>query len=202
MNVFECINKNHSVLGQDIVDWINNPNKPDNETDIANMIYNKYMIDREGNPRNKIFSNVYYYINYNLHYYTHSYVAYIVRDKLKSPRKIPESLASLNIVNSGESYKGSLICEWAYYQNSSSDKQYYMDGCDIVTKYLEGRHPIKHNIYYFVNRTSRGIRIFRDLEKSPRLNKAESGENNGTSTFTGEWRIKKSGKTWNFRRYS
>lgn len=184
MNIFDYVNKNHSLLGQEILDWIYSSGKSGKEIEISDMLYNKYVVDREGNKKNKIFPDVYYYVNYNNKFYSHIYMAYIVRDKLKSPRKIPDSLASLNIVSSGESYKGSLICEWAYYQNGSSENQYYMEGCDIVTKYLEGKHPIKPNVYYFVNKTSRGIRIFRDIAKSPRLNQAERNEINGESTHT------------------
>lgn len=196
MNIVDCINNNHSLLGKDILEWVLSPpsSKSEKENEIAEKLYNKYVVDRDGNEKKKIFPNVYYYINYNNQFYPEIYMAYIVRDKLKSPRRIPENLASLNIVGSKESYKGSLICEWAYFQNGSSENQYYMEGCDIVTKYLEGKHPLKRDVYYFVNTTSRGIRIFRDVNKSPRLNyreqlenpKDEGGESNGDKSGTAE----------------
>lgn len=135
---------------------------------ISSKLYHKYVVDRQGNPKNKIYPNVYYYVNYNDKFNPGVFLAYIVRDKAKSPRKIPESLIQLDILSSVESYKGSLIQEWAYYQNGSSENQFYMEGCEIVTHYLEGAHPLKPHVYYHVSKTSKGIKIFRDLEKSPR----------------------------------
>ena len=43
-----------------------------------------------------------------------------------------------------------------------------MEGCEIVTHYLEGNHPLRPSVFYHVSKTSKGIKIFRDLEKSPR----------------------------------
>ena len=172
MKIVEYINNNHSILGKEILEWILSPpsTKTDKENEIAEKLYVKYVVDRDGNEKKKIFPNVYYYLNYNNQFYPEIYMAYIVRDKLKSPRRIPENMVNLNIVGSKESYKGSLICEWAYFQNGSSENPFYMEGCDIVTKYLEGKHPLKRDVYYFINETSRGIRIFRDINKSPRIN--------------------------------
>lgn len=170
MNVGEKINTSQSILGQVLIDWIKSDktNKTEEQQIISSKLYHKYVVDREGNAKNKIYPNVYYYVNYNNKFNPEVYLAYIVRDKTKSPRKIPESLASLDIVTSLESYKGSLIQEWAYFQNGSSENQYYMEGCEIVTHYLEGSHPLRPQVYYHVSRTSKGIKIFRDLEKSPR----------------------------------
>ena len=183
MNIIEHVNNNHSILGKDILEWVLSPpsTKTDKENEIAEKLYNKYVVDRDGREKKKIFPTVYYYINYNNQFYPEIYMAYIVRDKLKSPRRIPENLIELNIVGSKESYKGSFICEWAYFQNGSSENPYYMEGCDIVTKYLEGNHPLKKDVYYFINETSRGIRIFRDTNKSPRLNyrRTLEGDSNG-----------------------
>lgn len=164
------INSNQSILGKELLDWIlNSPlNKSDEEQEIADKLYYKYVIDRNGKYKNKIYPNVYYYVNYNNQFYPNVYLAYIVRDKLKSPKRIPSELAEFNLVGSPESYKGSLICEWAYFQNGSTENPYYMEGNEIVTKYLENIHPLKHNIFYFVNQTQRGIRIFRDVSKCPR----------------------------------
>lgn len=164
------INSNQSVLGKVLLDWIIAPNhtKTDKEIEIATKLYHKYVIDRDGKPKNKIYPNVWYYVNYNNQYNRNVYLAYIVRDKLKSPRRISDSLAELNIIGSMESYKGSTICEWAYYQNGSSENPYYMEGCEIVSKYLESEHPLKKDVYYYISSTSRGIRVFRDIDKSPR----------------------------------
>ena len=107
-------------------------------------------------------------MNYKNNFNKSIYLAYIVRDKVKSPRKIPETLARLNIMESLDSYKGSLIQEWAYFQNGSADREFYMEGCEIVTHYLEGTHPLRPNVYYHVTKTNKGIKIFRDLDRSPR----------------------------------
>lgn len=170
MSISERINTNQSVLGKDLLDWImsDKSEKTDDERAISSKLYHKYVIDRQGNAKNKIYPNVYYYVNYNNKFNPEVYLAYIVRDKTKSPRKIPESLATLNIVTSLESYKGSLIQEWAYFQNGSSENPFYMEGNEIVTRYLEGKHPLRRHVYYHVAQTSKGIKIFRDLEKSPR----------------------------------
>ena len=170
MNIGEKINTNQSILGKDLLDWIKagKDTKTEEQQIISGKLYHKYVVDREGNPKNKIYPNVYYYVNYNNKFNPEVYLAYIVRDKAKSPRKIPPTLANLNIIESLESYKGSLIQEWSYYQNGSSENPYYMEGCEIVTHYLESNHPLKSSVYYHVTRTSKGIKIFRDLEKSPR----------------------------------
>lgn len=170
MNTFEKVNTNVSVLGRELVDWIKAPKdtKTEQEFEITNKLYHKYMIDHDGKPKNKIYPDVWYFINHNNQFNPNVYLAYIVRDKLKSPRKIPEHLIGMNIVGTNESYKGSLICEWAYYQNGSSENPYYIEGCDIATKYLESKYPLKKDVFYYVVNTSKGIRIFRDENKSPR----------------------------------
>lgn len=170
MNTFEKVNTNISVLGKELVEWIKAPKdtKTEQEFEITNKLYHKYMIDHDGKPKNKIYPDVWYFINYNNQFNPNVYLAYIVRDKLKSPRKIPEHLAGMTIVGTNESYKGSLICEWAYYQNGSSENPYYIEGCDIATKYLESKYPLKKDVFYYVVNTSKGIRIFRDENKSPR----------------------------------
>lgn len=172
MNIIDCVNSNHSVLGKDLLAWITAPRaeKTIEENEIADKLYHKYVINRDGSEKHKIFPNVYYYVNHNNQFYPNVYLAYIVRDKLKSPRRIPDYLADINIVGAAESFKGSTICEWAYFHNGSSTNPYYMEGCEIVTKYLESRHPLKRDIFYYVTGTSKGIRIFRDVEKSPRPN--------------------------------
>lgn len=169
MNTFEKVNTNVSVLGKELVEWIKSQDsKTEQESEITNKLYHKYLIDHDGKPKNKIHSDVWYFINYNNQFNPNVYLAYIVRDKLKSPRKIPEHLASMNIVGTNESYKGSLICEWAYYQNGNSENPYYMEGCDIATKYLESKYPLKNDVFYYVVSTSKGLRVFRDENKSPR----------------------------------
>ena len=173
MNIIEKVNTNQSVLGKDLLEWIhkNKEDKTDEERVISNKLYHKYVIDRNGEPKNKIYPDVYYYVNHNNRFNPDVYLAYIVRDKIKSPRNIPDRIASLNIVDSEESYRGSLIQEWAYFQNGSSENSFYLEGCDIVTHYLEGRgtHALKKHVYYFVVQTSRGIKVFRDTVKSPRV---------------------------------
>lgn len=170
MNISEKINTNQSVLGQDLIDWIKSDktSKTEDEQVISSKLYHKYLVDRDGNPKNKIYPDVYYYVNYNDRFNPNVFLAYIVRDKSKSPRKIPENLQSLDIVASNDSFKGSLIQEWAYFQNGSSENQFYMEGNEIITKYFENTHPLRLNVYYFVSRTSKGIKIFRDTDKSPR----------------------------------
>lgn len=170
MNIGEKINTNQSVLGKDLLEWIKmgKAEKTEEEQVISSKLYHKYVVDRDGNEKKKIFPNVYYYVNYNNKFNESVFLAYIVRDKAKSPRSIPESLANLNITTGEESYKGSLIQEWAYFQNGSSENEFYIEGCDIITHYFEGNHPLRRNVYYRVVNTSKGIKIFRDLDKSPR----------------------------------
>lgn len=169
-NVGECINSSQSVKGEELLAWIKSgkAGKTEEQQVISSKLYHKYVVDRDGNDKQKIYPNVYYYINYNNRFNPDVYLAYIVRDKAKSPRKIPQTLAELDIIESMDSYKGSLIQEWAYFQNGSAENQFYMEGCEIVTHYLEGNHPLRPNVYYHVNKTSKGIKIFRDLDKSPR----------------------------------
>ena len=171
IDVGKLINSNTSVLGKDLLEWIraDKSTKTEDERIVSMKLYRKYVVDQDGKPKNKVFPDVYYYVNHNNRFNKDLYLAYIVRDKTKSPRKIPDSLKELDIFSSGDSYKGSLIQEWAYFQNGSPDNTFYMEGCDIVTKYLEGNHPLKKDVYYFINETSRGIRIFRDTNKSPRM---------------------------------
>ena len=171
MNILERLNTNQSVLGKDILAWINAPRdtKTAEENEISDKLKLKYVIGRDGQPKNKIYDNVFYYVNHNNQFNPNVYLAYIVRDKLKSPRKIPDHLINLNLVDSNESYKGSLICEWSYFQNGTSENPYYIEGCEIVTRYLESKHPLKRDVYYYINQTSKGIRIFRDTTKSPRI---------------------------------
>lgn len=175
VNVGEKVNTNQSVLGQVLIDWIkaDKSSKTEQEQIISSKLYHKYIVDREGNPKNKIYPDVYYYVNYNNRFNPDIYLAYIVRDKSKSPRKIPDSLATLDIISSTESFKGSLIQEWAYFQNGSSENEFYMEGNEIVTKYFESTHPLRLSVYYFVNKTSKDIKIFRDVEKSPRPNEGK-----------------------------
>lgn len=188
VNIGEKVNTNQSVLGQVLIDWIkaDKSSKTEQEQIISSKLYHKYIVDREGNPKNKIFPDVYYYVNYNNRFNPDIYLAYIVRDKSKSPRKIPESLATLDIASSKESYKGSLIQEWAYFQNGSSENEFYMDGNEIVTRYFESTHPLRLNVYYFVSRTSKGIKIFRDVEKSPRPNEKKLDEPSESDTEPSE----------------
>lgn len=178
-DVFKKLNTSHSVLGQDIIDWINSPDdtKTEEEAAITTKLYYKYIVDRNGTPKNKkkIYPDVYYFVNHNNKYNPNAWIAYIVRDQLKSPRNIPEHLADMNIVGNQESFKGSTIYEWAYYQNGSAERPFYMEGCEITTKYLECQYPLKREVYYFVVKTSRnGIQIFRDEDKSPRIRPTET----------------------------
>ena len=174
MDVGSHVNTNQSILGSDILAWIESPAEGKSEQDqaICQMLYHKYLVDREGNPRTgadvKIHPDVYYYVNYNNHFNEAMYLAYIVRDKVRSPRSIPDSLASRNLVDDQDSYKGSTIQEWAYYHNGSATREYFIEANEIVTKYLEDKYPIRPNVYYFIQRTSKGIKLFRDTVKSPR----------------------------------
>ena len=152
------------------MEWIDSPreSKTEEENEVCDKLRLKYVVSRDGQQKNKIYPNVYYYVNHNNGFNPNVYLAYIVRDKLKSPRKIPDHLVNLNLVDSQESYKGSLICEWSYFQNGTSSNPFYMEGCEIVTRYLESKHPLKRDVYYYITQTSKGIRIFRDISKSPR----------------------------------
>lgn len=166
----ERINSYQSVTGQEITDWILAPKetKTSYENEVADKLYYKYMIDRNGRMKNKVFPDVFYYVNYNNKFYSNVYMAYLIRDKLKSPKRIPTEMIDVNLVGSPESYLGEVICEWAYFQNGDESNPFYKEGHELVTKYFENKHPLKYKAYYYITETSRGLRIFRDLEKSPR----------------------------------
>lgn len=170
MNLKEKLNTNQSIIGQELIDWINQDkeNLAPDEQNIQDKLYRKYIMDRYGVPKNKIYPNVYYYVNYNNKFNPELYLAYIVRDKVRSPRRLPDGLAKLDITQSNESYKGSFIQSWAYFQNGKSENEYFMEGNEIVTKYLENSNPIRNEVYYFIAKTSKGIKIFRDTDKSPK----------------------------------
>lgn len=176
MDVGKLINSNTSVLGKDLLEWIkaDKSTKTEEEHIVSMKLYRKYVVDQDGQPKNKVFPEVYYYVNHNNRFNKDLYLAYIVRDKTKSPRKIPDSLKELDIFASEDSYKGSLIQEWAYFQNGNPSNTFYMEGCDIVTKYLESDCPIRRNVYYFVTKSHKGvIKVFRDTNKSPRQYESE-----------------------------
>lgn len=168
-NVGNHINTNKSVLGKDLVEWICDVSlqRTDEEIEIARLLYTKYIVDRFGKPKKKIYPDVYYYVNYNDRVNPGLFLAYIVRDKFKSPRKVNSNLANLDLTEVKESFKGSLIREWSFYQNGSATHPYYIEGNEIITKYFNGSHAPRHNVYYFVVKTSKGVQLIRDLKKSP-----------------------------------
>ena len=77
------VNTNISMLGSELIEWINSDKstKTEQEQVITSKLYHKYMVDREGKPKNKIFPDVYYYVNYNNRFNPDVYLAYIVRDR-------------------------------------------------------------------------------------------------------------------------
>lgn len=171
MSLNNFINTNQSIKGSDLIEWIQDGFTPKTAEEelVASKIYYKYFVDPQGNPKNKIYPGVYYYVNYNNNLNPDVYLAYVVRDKTKSPRKIPETLAKMTLFNDNTSHKGKLIREWAYFQNGSSENEFYIEGHEIVSKYLETDFHLRKNTYYFVVKTKKGnIKIFRDLDRSPR----------------------------------
>ena len=170
LSVGERINTNQSILGSDLLNWIktDKDSKTPDQQNISRRLYHKYVVDRDGNLKDKIKPNIYYYVNYNNRQNANLYMAYIVRDKSRSPRQIPNNVATLDIVESDESYKGNLIQAWSYFHNGSSENEFYMEGNEIISKYFECSHPLRPNVFYFVNRTAKGIKVLRDTVKSPR----------------------------------
>ena len=175
-NIGEIINTSTSVLGQDLLDWIaaDRSTKTEKEQAISSELYHKYVVDREGKPKHKIFPEVYYYVNHNDYFQPKTYVAYIVRDKMKSPRELPQRLVNMDLVAAEESFKGGIIRDWATYHMTHEDSEFQEVGKEIYSKYFDSKYPLRVNLNYFVNRTSRGIKVFRDLEKSPRQTKSLS----------------------------
>lgn len=167
--ISNCINTNKSVLGKDLIEWITDSSLQSSEEDkkIAGKLYHKYIVDRSGKPKNKIFSDVYYFVNYNDRVNPGLFLAYIVRDKIKSPRKVNPELVELNPIGKKESFKGSIIREWAYCQSQDEKRPFHNEGKELIEKYLNGQHPPRHQAYYFIVTTGRGIQLIRDTEKSP-----------------------------------
>lgn len=174
------INTNESALGSVIMDWVSSCGSREARAtlsedilEVSRAIYYKYMVDSQGKPKSKIYPDVFYRIRVKHPAPTEDTpepraVIYIVRDKSKSPRGIPAHMAELDLCSSDQSFKGSLIAEWAYFQNGSAANPFYMDGCDIISKYLETEHPLRQNVYYHLERTKHGVNVFRDLHMSPR----------------------------------
>ena len=52
-NVGQKVNTNQSMLGQDIIDWIKSDKstKTEQEQVISRKLYHKYIVDRDGNPK-------------------------------------------------------------------------------------------------------------------------------------------------------
>ena len=65
MNILDKVNTNQSVLGKDILEWITAPrdSKSVEENEVSDKLRLKYVVGRDGQQKNKIFPNVYYYIN-------------------------------------------------------------------------------------------------------------------------------------------
>lgn len=170
MDVASSINTNCSVLGSELLEWIRSDRQTKTEEQqlISYRLYHKYVVDRNGQPKNKIYPDVYYYVNYNNRFNHNVYMAYIVRDKARSPRNIPPSLASLDLTSTNMSYRGSLIQEWAHYHRGHDSSPYHDKGSEIVERYFMNSHPIRTDAYYYLAVTSKGIRLFRDTDKSPR----------------------------------
>lgn len=159
-----------SILGKELTDWINQDKntKDAEELYISNKLYHKYLSQTGDGGKPNVFPDAFYFVKKDDKLDPENPLIYLVRDRVKSPRSIPEKLVNLKIVDVHKSFKGSLIQDWAYYQNSNSNNPFYMEGCDIVTKYLSSNHPIHNDVYYYVNKVNGYTKLFRDLKKSPR----------------------------------
>lgn len=168
----DFLNTNESVKGQVILDFIDTRDTLEGlDKEVADELYFKYIVDPDGQPKRhiKIYPDVYYYVNRNNRMQPAIYAVYIVRDQLKSPRHVSKEVAEKNLVDTNESYMGREIKEWAYFQNGSAENPFYVQGCDLVTKYFENQYPLRPSVYYFINNTSNGLKVFRDTSKSPRM---------------------------------
>lgn len=165
----DCINTNQSVLGSELLAWLadsSSTNSPEQES-IRVLLAEKYTRKPDSDGK-KIQPDVYYYVNYNNRFNPKAYVAYIVRDKVRSPKSLPARLINTDITESDDSYLGMTIQSWAYYQARHDDAPYHDTGALIVRKYLSNDHPIRTGVYYFVSYTTKGVKLFRDTERSPR----------------------------------
>ena len=54
-NVGDNINTNHSVLGQDLLDWIaqDKSTKTEEQQIISNKLYHKYVVDRDNHAKTR-----------------------------------------------------------------------------------------------------------------------------------------------------
>lgn len=170
MKLIDKVNTNKSVLGQDILDWISSPksSKTEEEQKLSSKLYHKYVSDKTSHIKGGIQPDAYYFVNHNHPFNSEICMAYVVRDREKSPKPIPRELQELNIINTGVSFRGSLIQEWAYYQKSAENSPYREDGESIIKNYFDKLYPIKPKVYYFLYKSDDSIRVIRDIKRSPR----------------------------------
>ena len=170
MKLIDKVNTNKSVLGQDILDWISSPksDKTEEEQKLSSKLYHKYVSNKTQSIKGGIHPDAYYFINHNHPFNSEICMAYVVRDRNKSPKPIPQELKELNIINTGTSFRGSLIQEWAFYQKSDENSPYKEDGENIIKNYFDKLYPIKPKAYYFLYKNDDSIRVVRDIKRSPR----------------------------------
>lgn len=159
------VNGNTSVTGEEILEWVDSPDLEDIDLLVARKIKHRYIEDRYGHKLNRIHPQTSYFVRYN----DHSDSAYIIRDKLVSPKQIPGWMRDLDLTSEEQSYKGGIISEWAYYHNAQADSPFQENAHDIVINYLETDRSLKDHVFYFLSVTPKGVKVFRDLEKSPRV---------------------------------
>ena len=177
MQLKDLVNSEESALAEDILAMI----KDESDPETAHRLTERYVTPSDGTKRIK--GGVYYRVrriraNRNG---TNLDEVYLERDCLKSPRDIPENWRNFDLVNaSGDvskgckpqkeptSFEGGFILRWAFWQNSASSNPYFIDGCDIVSRYGVGENALRRNIYYFLSHNEHGVSVRRDLARSPR----------------------------------
>ena len=188
MNLKELVNSGNSVLGAELQTLMNDGSDPET----AERLTERYM--DKGVDRVK--RDVYYRVNSVVTKKSENGEpeVYLERDCLKSPREIPDWQQTFDLVGeSGDapkgaetgktpvSFDGGFILRWAYFQNANSSHPFFIDGCDIVSRYGEGDNAIRKGNYYFLSRNEHGVAIRRDLSRSPRKGGKEE-KNNGAES--------------------
>lgn len=187
MTLKEFVNSPESALGSEILEMTKDGTDPET----ARRLVERYMQNKDVI---RLKTDVYYRVrSVTLKRNADGEPeVYLERDCLKSPRDVPEWQKTFDLIaESGDtpkgepqdkppvSFDGGFILRWAYFQNKTPLNPYFVDGCDIVSRYGKGDNAIRKNHYYFLSRNEHGVSIRRDLSRSPRKEKGKESDSDG-----------------------
>lgn len=197
MELKNLVNSEESYLAEDIRAMIKDGSDPET----AYRLTERYLSPSDGTSRMK--DGVFYRVKRTTTNRNGTRIddVYLKRDCVKSPRDIPVNWQNFDLVGaSGDvsrgnkptkkptSFEGGFILRWAFWQNASSSRPYFIDGCDIISRYGVGDNALRRNIYYFLSRNEHGVSIRRDLTRSPRRENGQTkgSENDGGTEESGK----------------